>query len=264
MSLLTHYVHQTIRRLGGTVALVAKNLDTGETIAINPDEPFPSASIIKVLILIEVYRQVAAGRLSLDTIVPLDPQAVVGGSGILFELHAGIPLTVQDLVHLMITLSDNTASNLLIERCGIETLIATANELGLKKSRIQRRFFDYEARARGRDNWATAGDMVHLFDLLVRGELPASDTQLAILARCQDRTKMALYFPEEHRIAHKSGEIEGVRHDGGVVYRPGATPDAWQPAFLFCMLTRNQANVLRTDQAIGRLCRRVYQTWVKE
>jgi len=264
MSVLTNYARQTIRRLGGSVALVAKNLTTGETIAINADEPFPSASIIKVLILIEVYRQVAAGRLNLDTLVPLDPKEVVGGSGILFELHAGIPLTVQDLVHLMITLSDNTASNLLIDLCGIEALIATANELGLKKSLVQRRFFDYAARAKGRDNWATASDIVHLFERLVRGELPASETQLAILARCQDRTKMALYFPEEHRIAHKSGEIEGVRHDGGVVYRPGPTPAAWQPAFLFCMLTRNQADVLRTDQAIGRLCRRFYQTWVGE
>jgi beta-lactamase class A len=249
------------RRLGGTVGLVVQHLDSGEELLLHPDEVFPAASVIKIAILAEAMRQVEAGTLTLNTTVRLAAKDVVGGSGVLLELHPGLELTVEDLLRLMIVVSDNTASNLLINRLWLENVALSMVQWGLTASKLRRKFFDYTAQALGLDNFITPREMARLLGMMVRGELPRSQAMLDLLARCQDRSKMALYFPEEQCIAHKSGEIEGVRHDVGVVYTAEAKP---RPLFIFCALTKGQADVVATDQAIGRLCRLVYDYVVEE
>ena len=243
-------------RLGGTVGLVIQHLESGEELLLHPDEVFPAASVIKIAILAEAMRQVEAGILTLNTTVRLAAKDVVGGSGVLLELHPGLELTMEDLLRLMIVVSDNTASNMLLNRLWLENVALSMTKWGLTASKIRRKFFDYTARAMGLENFITPREMARLLGMMVRGELPHSQAMLDLLARCQDRSKMALYFPEEQRIAHKSGEIEGVRHDVGVVYSAGEAPRA---LFIFCALTKDQANVVATDQAIGRLCRLVYE-----
>ena len=242
-------------RLGGTVGLVVQHLESGEELLLHPDEGFPAASVIKIAILAEAMRQVEAGTLTLKTTALLAAKDVVGGSGVLFELHPGLELTVEDLLRLMIVVSDNTASNLLLNRLWLENVALSMVRWGLTASKLRRKFFDYTARAMGLENFITPREMARLLGMMVRGELPRSQAMLDLLARCQDRSKMALYFPEEQRIAHKSGETEGVRHDVGVVYTAEEKP---RPLFIFCALTKDQANVVATDQAIGRLCRLVY------
>ena len=102
----------------GRMGVAAIDLRSGRTIAINADERFPTASTIKTAVMIEAWQQAADGRLSMDTLIPLKKSDRVGGAGVLQGMHEGLELTVGDLVHLMIVLSDNTATNLLIERLG--------------------------------------------------------------------------------------------------------------------------------------------------
>src|SRR5688572_16723926 len=102
--------------LPGTAGVVVKDLATGQSITFNEAEPFPAASIIKLSILWAFFEQVEAGRLSATERVSLTTDAQVGGSGVLYTLAAGLNLTLQDLATLMITVSDNTATNILIDR----------------------------------------------------------------------------------------------------------------------------------------------------
>lgn len=243
-------------RLGGTVGLVVQNLESGEELLLHPDEVFPAASVIKIAILAEAMRQCEAGLLPLNTTVRLAAKDVVGGDGVLLELHPGLELTVEDLLRLMIVVSDNTASNMLLNKLWLENVALSMSRWGMTDSRMRRKFFDYKAQALGLENLITPRDIARLLGMMVRGELYGSQAMLDLLARCQDRSKMALYFPEEQRIAHKSGENEGVRHDVGVVYSAGEAP---RPLFIFCALTKGQTNVVAADQAIGRLCRLVYE-----
>jgi beta-lactamase class A len=114
-------VEEAVRSLRGTMGVAAKNLATGETVFVNADTQFPTASVIKVAVMVEVFHQIAEGRIRRDDTIPLDETAKVDGSGVLQRLHGGLVLTVGDLLDLMITVSDNTATNLLI------ALVGTAN-----------------------------------------------------------------------------------------------------------------------------------------
>src|SRR6266542_6145116 len=140
--------------VGGIVSAAARDLTRGIAVDLRAEERLPSASVIKVPILVALMEQVERGALRLDDRVRLRDADRVEGSGVLSMLHEGVELTIEDLAHLMITVSDNTASNLLIDRVGCETVNACMAALGYEKTRLVRKFYDFAARARGLDNWA--------------------------------------------------------------------------------------------------------------
>src|SRR5688500_2639437 len=117
-SALERRVAEALRSLRGTMGVAAKNLATGETVAVDADRPFPTASTIKVAVMVEVFHQIAEGRIRHDTAVVLRDEDKVGGSGVLKGMHGGLSLTVDDLLHLMMAISDNTATNLLVRLVG--------------------------------------------------------------------------------------------------------------------------------------------------
>src|SRR5947207_2209600 len=157
---------ETISRLaadsGGTVAVSAVHLPTGRRLDREPGRSFPSASVIKVPILAALYAEAEAGRLSWQEPVTLAETAKVPGSGVLRELHEGIELTLRDLAHLMIVVSDNTATNLLINRIGTERVNSLLAGLGYETTRLGRRMYDFAARDRGLENRCVAGEMTDL------------------------------------------------------------------------------------------------------
>jgi beta-lactamase class A len=140
-------------QLDGVLGLAIKDLSTGRTIFINENEIFPQASSIKMTILLEVLKQAEEGQLKLDEFVNLTPEAKVGGGLILAYLgYPALKISIRDLCVLMVVLSDNTATNLLIDRVGLKNVNNRLQGLGLSQTRLQRKMMDVKAADEGGEN----------------------------------------------------------------------------------------------------------------
>ena len=134
-------VEQAVRTLRGSMGVAAKDLTTGKSVFVNADLPFPTASVIKVAVMVEVFHQAAEGRLRRDETLTLEESSKVGGSGVLLRLHGGLQLTINDLLDLMMTVSDNTATNMLIGKVGTPNVDARLESYGLKRTKLLRPTF---------------------------------------------------------------------------------------------------------------------------
>lgn len=187
------------------------------------DGRYPSASVIKIPLLMTLYADVAAGRLSLDDRLPAGER--VAGSGVLRHLPDLADLSVRDHAMLMTIVSDNTSTNRLIERVGLDRVATRLAEWGCTVTKLQRKMFDVAAAGRGMDNVASPRELGSLLLRLVRGELvdrATSDTVLAILEQTQDHTLIRRYLPAGTRVAHKTGSLEKVRNDAAVIWKDRA------------------------------------------
>jgi beta-lactamase class A len=230
---LEHALDAIVAQAEGVVALAATNLATGEEVGRNADRPMPTASVFKLPLLVEVFRQEETGALDLDERVTLRAGDVVMGSGILRDFGPGLQPTMRDLAMMMATVSDNTASNLLLDQVGgPERVNATMRELELPSIVIHRRI------SSGRNPQERRGvaeaaprDLMRLAAMLAREELvspAASRAMLAILGR-QRYLEQALRFVAYHRYAgdygqaqpirvyNKTGMIAGLRADTGLI-----------------------------------------------
>ncbi|HSL20453.1 MAG TPA: serine hydrolase [Vicinamibacterales bacterium] len=217
---LTARVKTTADRFDGELGVYAKHLATGETVALAADARFPTASVIKVSVLVEAFQQIEDGRLREGDRVVLHETAKVGGSGTLRELHDGAELTLADLLHLMIVVSDNTATNLLLEKVGTLNVNARMEKLGLPQTKIFRPTFRggqadccAELEREFGLGVSTPREMAALLELVATGRAVsagASARMLAILRRQQDRNMIARQLPgdDDLTIASKSGTDE--------------------------------------------------------
>ena len=212
--------------LPGEVCFYGKDLTTGEACAYQADLPVVAASVIKLPILIEAFRQAGAGLLSMEENVVIRPEMKLPSCGALTYLHGGLTVTLRDLCVLMIILSDNTATNLLIDRLSMDAVNRTIRCLGLEKTALRRKLFDLEASARGIENTVTAEEMGRLLEKMYEGTCvsPAADAEmLSILKDQRLNGKMPFFLHGDGvKIAHKTGEDDGITHDVGIVY--GAHP----------------------------------------
>lgn len=200
----------------GRVGFAAWELDEREPVAIGAEQVFHAASTIKVLVLLAALRQVRNGRLRLDTGLAV-PAARAGGSGVLHELRGVHRMELADLLTLMIVISDNAATNVVIDAVGLESIGECARDLGCTGTHLERRLMD--ERAEGRIA-TTAADQARMLDALARGRvLPEELTRYAmdVLSRQQVRDRLPAWLPEGARCWNKTGELLGVRHDVGVI-----------------------------------------------
>ncbi len=212
---------------GGTYGIAAKNLDTGESVELNADEPFNTASVIKVAIMVELYRRAHERSLDLCERVELTDEHRVGGSGVLQEFGAGLCPTLRDYCTMMIVVSDNVATNVLASRLGIEPVNDCLRSLGLSRTRLNR-LITFKPVAPDQSpelGLSTPNEMLRLFEGLARGEVvspEASAEMLRILARQQYRTAIPRLLPigydavtgeSDPQVAHKTGAVNGVRND---------------------------------------------------
>jgi beta-lactamase class A len=197
---------------------------TGEVWASHrADERFVAASVIKVPILVALAADVEAGRFRWDQVVPLDPRDEAAGSGVIQYLSP-LPYTLRDLATLMIVVSDNRATNLIIDLVGLERINDYCACAGWRDTVLDRRMYDFAARARGRDNFSTPGDTADLFVRLLAGTLlspAATRLVLEILRAQQSHDKLPAWLPGEASAAHKTGELPGVQNDCGILFLPG-------------------------------------------
>lgn len=187
------------------------------------DELFPSASVIKVPLVMALYADAARGLLDLDERVAVGDRA--DGSGVLRHMRDVDALSLRDLALLAIIVSDNTATNRLIERIGVERVGERLHEWGCTKTRLSRKMYDFEAAKRGHENVMTARETASLLQRLQRGECEdrsTSDAILAVLEQCQDRTMLLRYLPYGAKVPHKTGTLDDSRNDAAIV--PGERP----------------------------------------
>lgn len=216
---MTNEIFAPLAAFGTGVSCYFKDLTTGETAELAADEPRLSASVIKLPVLVEAFFRFADGSVSRDEAFTVREEDKLPSCGCLNLLHTGIEVTARDLAALMITLSDNSATNMLIKRLGIDSVNRRMAALGLTGTRLNRLLFDAEAAARGLENRVTARDMAALLEKMYRGALvsPEADKEmLDILCAQRLNGKLPLPLPRGTEIAHKTGEDSGVTLDVGL------------------------------------------------
>jgi beta-lactamase class A len=186
------------------------------------DERFATASVIKVPILAALAASVDAGEHHWDEIVPVNANETAGGSGVIQYLSRP-EYTLHDVATLMIIVSDNRATNLVIDLLGLERINDYLRRAGWPGTILGRRMFDFDARARGRDNFSTPRETADLFVRLLGGMLlspAATGVALRILRAQQSHDKLPAWLSPEVAAAHKTGELPGVQNDSGILFLP--------------------------------------------
>lgn len=235
-SALRQALEKRIGDFPGAVSLYAKNLDSGASIGIREIEPVRTASTIKLPIMLSVFDAVARGQAKWDEPLTLSARVKVSGSGVLgTEFSDGVQLPVRDVMHLMIVLSDNTATNLILDRFTTDAVNAYLDKIGIHTTRSLRKILGDGAAsglsAAGKlpENRkygigvSTPRDMVTILEKLERGELvspEASREMLAVLKRCQDSTGMRRSL-KGMTIANKTGALDALRSELGIAYSKG-------------------------------------------
>jgi len=165
-------ISETDRSLDGVLAVAILDLSTGQKYLFHADEVLPTASSIKIAILAEFYRQVQQGKLKFTDLYTLQQADLVGGSGIAEAFTPGVTrLTLRDVAALMISVSDNSATNIIIDRIGMDNVNALLDSLGLAHTRLRRKMMDLKAAAEGRENIATPRELMILLEDLYRGKV---------------------------------------------------------------------------------------------
>lgn len=209
------------RQADGVVGYVVLDVESGDRFARLDLTAFPTASTIKLAILYELLKQADEGRVAIDVLTPLDRSRAVPG-GLLFEL--GTPsLSPRDLAVAMILESDNTATNVLIDRLGMPAVNQRMAAMGLSGIVLRRHMIDRDAALRGEENTATPADLARLVLAFHRGEGLSAESKangLAILQKFKT-TPIRTGVASGVAVASKSGELEGVRTEAGIVYVPG-------------------------------------------
>jgi beta-lactamase class A len=232
---LNQRIHAAIAGFQGAVSLYAKNLDTGESYGVRENERVRTASTIKLAIMATVFDAVARGQAKWTDELVLHDADKVEGSGVIREFSDGVRLPIRDLVHLMIVVSDNTATNLLLDRFTAQAVNEEMDRLGFPQTRCLRKIIDGKAPS----GWSRAGrlaenqrfgfgvttprEIAGLIEKMERGEVAsaeASREMIAILKRQQDNSGIARRTGDL-AVASKAGALDHLRSDAGIVYSHG-------------------------------------------
>lgn len=231
------------------VSIFARDLESGSTLDHDADRPIPSASTIKTLILVAIARALDAGAITLDTTVTATDEMRIAGSGVLNWLHDGITLPVRDHAWLMIAISDNSASNTLIDLAGLPAIQELSRELNVPTLELARPFLG-TAPADGKlRNRVTARGMTDLITA-IWNDTAASPERCAWMRKLHadqtHRDRLARHLPEEVTYAGKTGTLKGISHDCGVISGPSGT-------IIISVLVESDADKYDDDIFIGSL-----------
>ncbi len=238
----------------GTTGIVIKDLKTGREISWNKERLFPSASLVKVPVMFSCFYAAHQGRLRLNERLTFRPADRTGGSGNLKCQPAGAELTVQELMELMIVYSDNTATNMLVDRLGGDYLNDSFRKLGFKNTNLSRKMMDFRSRRKGIENYTTAADIAGALEKIYRKEFlgpRVSKRCLDLLRRQQVNDRIPAALPKTVAVAHKTGLERSVCHDAGIVF-------TGRGDFLICVLTRNRGDGRAAKHFISDLSLDVY------
>jgi beta-lactamase class A len=243
-SKLTQRLDTITAGVDGVVGYDIVDLTSGDRISHLENESFPTASSIKLAIVYELFKQAAARALRLDETIQLDRAKAVGGTGVLRDL--GTPtLSLRDYATLMVTVSDNTATNVLIDRLGMNAINERMQALGLTGTRLRRHMMDTAAATRGDENVSTPAELARLLQIIDK-ELPDA---IALLKKPKE-SALRRALPSGVESANKTGSLDGVRVDAGIVYARN------RPYTLVVMTTflKDEDAGERAIEAMSRAC----------
>jgi beta-lactamase class A len=250
-------IHETEKSLDGILGVYVLDLATNTSLSLNADETFPTASTIKIAILAELFRQAQQGKLTLDEIYTLQSSDLVGGSGIAGSLTPGTTkLTLRDVAALMISVSDNSMTNVIINRIGMDNINALLASLGLVHTRLRRKMMDIKAAAEGRENVATPHEISQLFEALYRGKVLNKQftEDFFNLLSIHKESYIPRLLPEDLRVANKPGELEGVRNDCGLIF-------AGKRPYILCAMSTYVRHEREAGDAIAKISFAAWQTF---
>ena len=246
-------IEKIISQVEGSVCINFYDLNKNNVFSINGDKKVLSASMIKLLILVELMKKISENKFSLSDTILIADSMKTGGDGVLKELNTGHHFTLKELATLMIVVSDNQATNILIDFLGMENINQLGKELRLKKTFLGRKMMDIEARKKGYDNYTCADDISSLLKLIYQEKLineEASQLMLDILLRQQQGERLQRYLPSDIKIAHKCGDLDNLENDGGIIWLGNKT-------YILVVLTSGMPN-LQCKQTIGKISKFVY------
>lgn len=225
----------------------------GEQWAHHGDRLFAAASTVKIPLMVEVFRHIDAGTLSLDQLHTLSDDDRAHGSGVMRHLHAGMPFTLADLLYLMIAISDNTATNLLIRLVGMEAVARTMADLGMERSTLAREMRGRLAEPGEAENYATPHDYARVLTAILDGRAASRascDAMIALLEKQQNPRRIARYLPPlpSLRWGSKTGSNTGVVNDVGFVLTPNGR-------LVLAVFTENCPDAHTGEQVIGEIAR---------
>lgn len=253
------------QQLDGVLGVAILDLSSGQTLFVRADEVFPQASSIKIAVLAELYNQAqqaahgASGKATLSDRYVVRAADMVPDSAIVGGLTAGVStLTNHDLATIMVAVSDNSATNVLIDRIGMDNVVRLTASMGLPHTQLRRKMMDLQAAAQGKENISTPREMMTLLEQIYRGKLfegPLRDDFFNVLATHKD-SWIPRDLPADLKVANKPGELEGVRNDSGIVFvknRP----------YVICVMSTYLVNERAGEQAITRISRLAYDLFAR-
>lgn len=245
----------------GKVAIAVKHLESGVEYRRLADEPMPTASLIKLAVMVEAYRQADAGIVDLDSPITLQADDKVPGSGILStHFSPGARISLRDAIRLMIAFSDNTATNLVLEAIGLPATSRAMESLGFPNTKIHAKVFRRdtsvfpERSQRFGLGSTTASEMIGLLEKLQRGEVASAascDAMREHLLACEDKNKIARLLPAGTRFAHKTGAVSRARTDAGIIQSPAG------PIVIAILTDENDDQRFSDDNAADILCGKI-------
>ncbi|MGZ4812413.1 MAG: serine hydrolase [Terriglobales bacterium] len=247
-------VHEADRDLNGVMGVAILDLTDGKRILLRADDVFPQASSIKIAVLCELYRQAQQGRLKLTDLYIVDAADMAPDSDIMGGLTPAVTrLTLRDLATMMVAVSDNSATNVLIGRVGMDNVNAMLSGLGLTRTRLNRKMMDINAAKEGRENVSTPGEMMALLEAVYRRKLlnAGMTRDLITMLSTHKDSPIRKAVPDGVRSADKPGELEGVRADSGIVY-------AQNRPFVICVMTTYLKNEAEGEAAIRKIAAAAY------
>jgi len=276
--------------IDGVLGVYARDLRSGIEVAHNADTVFPTASVMKIPIIYELYRQVEAGKVELGRRLVLGEADMVPGSGVLQDLDLGLNPTIKDLATLMITVSDNAATDLVLAQIGLDALAETLHKLGLTRTTIpmtvrgllystvgldamnpEHTYALYQERAAAgvidwgcrayadaNNNLSTPREMATLLaGIEAREGLSAAscDAIIDIMKRQKYTDRIPRYLPEGTVVAHKTGSLRGIRADAGIVYAPDGP-------YVIGLFAKRLADLVAGVAALSEISRAIWEGFV--
>ncbi len=225
MSLLRVKLERNLRKAEeeypGVLGVCADSLDgEGQAVSVNGDEVFPIGSSIKIPVLLEFFRKAEAGKIDPSQLYTYKSSENVGGSGVIKNLTPDkLTMPLMDYATLMINVSDNVATNILIDLVGMEDVNKTIRSIGLKETKLQRKMIDWEAAKAGRENISTPNETVKMLDCIynTKGVTEYEKEQVIEILKKPKMGAIRASVPDDVPVANKSGGITGATCDMGIV-----------------------------------------------
>jgi beta-lactamase class A len=237
------------QHLDGVMGVAIEDLTTGDHYFLHEDEVFAQASSIKITVLANLYLEAQQGKLKLTDSYTVQSSDLVPDSDIMGGLTPGVTrLTLRDLATMMVAVSDNSATNVLIDRIGMPNVNAMLDSLGLNHTRLRRKMMDLQAAKEGRENISSPHEMMTLLDDIYRGKVLNKESTadfFSMLSTNKD-SWIPRDLPPGLKIANKPGSLEAVRNDSGIVFVEGHP-------YVICVMTSVLRNEREGEEAISKI-----------